>query len=192
MEIEGISLTLLYETTDLPVCNRFLYYNSMEHLGELRDGSVSTVGSNVIYYNGKHIGHMNTQDYRDVPSVKGNSQAWAQGGVAMSLGNRNWKDKAEKPLRSVTTSNENLSALVVKGVSDSVWLIAGAGPCTHTLFRTAIQDYLGITDSPSTDNYTYHGIFLDGGGSTQFVCAEKSITTTRKLCQVITLKSKAN
>ena len=57
---------------------------------EPRDGSVSTVGKHAIFYTGSYMGYMEATNYEDLPGVKGNSRAWAQGGVAMSLGNQNW------------------------------------------------------------------------------------------------------
>ena len=63
---------------------------------EPRDGSVSTVGKHAIFYTGSYMGYMEATNYEDLPGVKGNSRAWAQGGVAMSLGNQNWVSVVNK------------------------------------------------------------------------------------------------
>ena len=158
---------------------------------EPRDGSVSTVGKHAIFYTGSYMGYMEATNYEDLPGVKGNSRAWAQGGVAMSLGNQNWVSVVNKAV-DVNSDHEGLSAIVVNLDTNKVYLIATAKNVNYVEFRSAIQSYLGLKDSAATNDPAWKGLFLDGGASTQLRCAEAEITTGRLLCQVIVLKSKAN
>ena len=48
-----------------------------------------------------YMGYMEATNYEDLPGVKGNSRAWAQGGVAMSLGNQTGYLLLIKPLMSI-------------------------------------------------------------------------------------------
>ena len=158
---------------------------------EPRDGSVSTVGKHAIFYTGSYMGYMEATNYEDLPGVKGNSRAWAQGGVGMSLCNKNWKSM-DYLSGGFESYHEGLSAIVVNLDTNKVYLIATSKEVNYVEFRSAIQSYLGLKDSAATNDPAWKGLFLDGGASTQLRCAEAEITTGRLLCQVIVLKSKAN
>ena len=146
---------------------------------------------NILNIAGSYMGYMEATNYEDLPGVKGNSRAWAQGGVAMSLGNQNWVSVVNKAV-DVNSDHEGLSAIVVNLDTNKVYLIATAKNVNYVEFRSAIQSYLGLKDSAATNDPAWKGLFLDGGASTQLRCAEAEITTGRLLCQVIVLKSKAN
>ena len=138
----------------------------MNNKNEPRDGSVSTVGKHAIFYTGSYMGYMEATNYEDLPGVKGNSRAWAQGGVSMSLGNQNWVSVVNKAV-DVNSDHEGLSAIVVNLDTNKVYLIATAKNVNYVEFRSAIQSYLGLKDSAATNDPAWKGLFLDGGASTQ-------------------------
>ena len=126
---------------------------------EPRDGSVSTVGKHAIFYTGSYMGYMEATNYEDLPGVKGNSRAWAQGGVAMSLGNQNWVSVVNKAV-DVNSDHEGLSAIVVNLDTNKVYLIATAKNVNYVEFRSAIQSYLGLKDSAATNDPAWKGLFF--------------------------------
>ena len=101
---------------------------------EPRDGSVSTVGKHAIFYTGSYMGYMEATNYEDLPGVKGNSRAWAQGGVAMSLGNQNWVSVVNKAV-DVNSDHEGLSAIVVN--LDILYTLASISRHWQGLLRPA-------------------------------------------------------
>ena len=126
---------------------------------EPRDGSVSTVGKHAIFYTGSYMGYMEATNYEDLPGVKGNSRAWAQGGVAMSLGNQNWVSVVNKAV-DVNSDHEGLSAIVVNLDTNKVYLIATAKNVNYVEFRSAIQSYLGLKDSAATNDPAWKGLLF--------------------------------
>lgn len=156
------------------------------YMGEPRNGSINKVGRHAVYYDGNNLDYRQADNYEQLPNVKDNSRAWAQGGVGMSLGNSNWVSIVNSAV-DVDSSHTGLSAIVINRNTKKVNLIATTQTVTYVQFRGAIQSYLGITDSSTSDNSTWKGLFLDGGASTQLRCAEVEVTTARKLCQVLIL-----
>lgn len=104
------------------------------------------------------MGYMEATNYEDLPGVKGNSRAWAQGGVAMSLGNQNWVSVVNKAV-DVNSDHEGLSAIVVNLDTNKVYLIATAKNVNYVEFRSAIQSYLGLKDSAATNDPAWKGLF---------------------------------
>ncbi len=144
------------------------------------------------------------------------SGTWAQGGIAMRLGNTEWFAKAlsdidqtEDSIKSrddlidIYKNSRQRTALVVDTVSRNVFMfVTGmvvkngsyvSETCSLAGMRAAIQEYLGIKDVRATDNTRYYGMFLDGGGSTQMKYRDGSKTTviggSRKLYQIVALRN---
>lgn len=130
--------------------------------------------------------------------VKANLTAkgtWGQGGYRMLLGYKNWLDdmvSSTEATRSVlvTDTTNARSAVVGDAQNNQVYLISTEGTKQFSMstFRNAIAEALGINNNGSSESSAYKGIILDGGGSTQFRCAEKKITTSRPLRQVMVLR----
>lgn len=96
------------------------------------------------------------------------SQYWAQGGISMSLqDDANWKAIAQQQNMPNMDGKTSRTALVWN-TGFNIWLIVTETPCTSEQFRLAIKKNIG-------SGTLVDGIFLDGGGSSQMRCAEKSI-----------------
>lgn len=125
----------------------------------------------------------------EVNKAVGHTNYWAQGGVSMSLGSKNWKDVALKEKLPNPDGKVERSAMVYNGTS--VYLIVTNSDCTAETFRATIQKYFGIKDGEPKSNV--NGIFLDGSGSSQMKAYDsknKLVNITgdgRKLVQIITV-----
>lgn len=109
---------------------------------------------------------------------------WAQGGISMSLAkNDRWLEQAEKEELPFYTEPRLRSGIVYDN-RQRLWLIVTDKPSTAEQFRDAVKEALGregIVD----------GIFLDGDGSSQMLCAQKSLRgDSREVYQMIALKNK--
>lgn len=127
-----------------------------------RDGSVSTVGKHAIFYTGSYMGYMEATNYEDLPGVKGNSRAWAQGGVAMSLGNQNWVSVVNKAV-DVNSDHEGLSAIVVNLDTNKVYLIATAKNVNMLSLEARSSPIWGSRIPLLPMILPWKGLFLDGG-----------------------------
>lgn len=153
------------------------------------DGSTNnSYTRGTIYYDGTALKFTKVKYASDIVGIN-KVGTWAQGGVSMSLGDSNWKT-------IINSNNENLSnpdspsgrsAMAVYG--GKVYLIVAESDCTATVFRANILKWFGMTDTVGGTSTTKFAIFLDGSGSSQLKCAEKSITgDSRLLGQIISLK----
>lgn len=110
---------------------------------------------------------------------------WAQGGISMSLrSDRTWKSQAQKEKMPSIDSNANRTALVYNNTKN-IWLIVTNTRCTAEEFRTAIKEKIG-------SGTLVDGIFLDGGGSSQYKVSEGSYngsdSTPRKVYQMVAIR----
>ncbi|WP_268626821.1 phosphodiester glycosidase family protein [Paenibacillus alvei] len=121
----------------------------------------------------------------DVNTLVGHSNYWAQGGISMAIGDKNWRTTAngEGLNKFQPDSKTKRTGMVYSG--SKVHLIVSDQGETASDFRAAIEKEYGSSAK---------GIFLDGGGSSELRAVndkDKAITvtgTTRKLVQIITVK----
>jgi exopolysaccharide biosynthesis protein len=116
--------------------------------------------------------------------VADRSQYWAQGGISMSLqDDANWKAIATQQNMPNIDGKTTRTALVWN-TGFNLWLIVTETLCTAEQFRLAIKKNIG-------SGTLVDGIFLDGGGSSQMRCAEKSIDGDgRRVVQMVALTNK--
>lgn len=109
---------------------------------------------------------------------------WAQGGISMSLqDDANWKAIAQQQNMPNIDGKTSRTALVWN-TGFNLWLIVTETPCTAEQFRLAIKKNIG-------SGTLVDGIFLDGGGSSQMRCLEKSIDGDgRRVVQAVCLTAK--
>ena len=121
------------------------------------------------------------------------SNSWAQGGVALWLGTKYWKDKFIDQIgESLLKSSALRTAMICDlGTSNNVYLIITASATTVEKFRAAIEDLFDINDDSGLASEDFQGIMLDGGGSTQMSCANFEYTSTRPIPEIVALKSKS-
>lgn len=136
-------------------------------------------------------------DYNTLDSSFKQEGAWIQGGIALRLGYSNWLATASAQYADSTYFSENAyrTAMVSDHSNCKIHLIVADKKVTPAVFRAAIQEYLGITDSDA-DHYSYRGIMLDGGNSsTMAVTVDSkqyvypSNLLRRELTQVVTMKN---
>ena len=105
------------------------------------------------------------------------SNSWAQGGVALWLGTKYWKDKFIDQIgESLLKSSALRTAMICDlGTSNKVYLIITASATTVEKFRAAIEDLFDINDDSGLASEDFQGIMLDGGSSTQMYVDDKNI-----------------
>lgn len=123
--------------------------------------------------------------------TKYDTPIWAQGGGNLALGDPTWTLDTLCFSDDAKANSAGRTAMVANTATNKVYLIVQRASSNKTIaaFRTAIQQYFGIT-SASTN---YVGILLDGGGSSAIraknnLGATASIDGGRALCQIIALK----
>lgn len=111
-------------------------------------------------------------------------QYWAQGGISMSLqDDANWNAIANQQGMPNMTGKTSRTALVWN-TGFNLWLIVTETLCTAEQFRLAIKKNIG-------SGTLVDGIFLDGSGSSQMKCAEKSINGDgRSVVQMVALTNR--
>ena len=171
--------------------------------GPETQGLRNRTGRSVIGWDGTSLEQINgigdlDQDDSSIPAKYKVEGTWMQGGIDLALGYSSWlsvfgKDGGE----NYTSGSAYRTAMVAHlngAKAGKVELMVYAAAVTTANFRTAIQQYLGITDgaSPST---TYAAIMLDGGGSSQMTAKNAFGTMvvipssqSRGLSQIVTLK----
>lgn len=111
---------------------------------------------------------------------------WAIGGISMALdkSETDWKkqvgtgDDYENLPGGFTTSTKRAGLVYNSGLN--IYLIVTHTSCTAAAFRTAILEKISVGS-------LVDGISLDGSDSAQLQCAEKSLTTSRKIYYATTL-----
>lgn len=133
------------------------------------DGKKNTVGSGLTLWTGSALRHyddvLSINDI-DLPTVQ---NSWAQGGIALHLGNKNWKSLVEDQPNGgyYLDGNDRRTAMVADLTSKKIYLIMTNLDSSFSEFRDALCDYLNISDRSSSDNSRYKGLMLDGGASSQ-------------------------
>lgn len=112
---------------------------------------------------------------------------WAQEGVSMSLGNKEWENIARKEGYASWLNNFNWYSLMLADNDCNIYLVVSNLQVYPSEFRAAIQRYFNITDGNSKGII---GTFLDGSTCAQLKCKEKDFTNERKLMTAIILENK--
>ncbi|SDM29742.1 hypothetical protein SAMN05428961_11316 [Paenibacillus sp. OK060] len=107
---------------------------------------------------------------------------WAQGGISMNLNSDStWASKADNENMPNRTGSVERSGLVYNNTKN-IWLVVTPTKCSAEAFRKAIKDNVG-------SGTLVNGIFLDGSGSSQIKCTEKSYSgDTRSIHQMVALR----
>lgn len=121
--------------------------------------------------------------------------SWAQGGAGIYPGYSGWKSKDTDFFNSIAASSQR-SAMIVDRETGFVYLIVTINAVSYDTFRSSMMTFLNLSDG-ATASTRYHGVFLDGGGSTQLRAKDPKNTSvfihksgeTRALLQVITLRN---
>ena len=165
-----------------------------------RDGTAQTVGDAAIFYNGanKTLKEVIAESATDIVGVT-NTKSWAQGGIALSLGKREWTNRKSV---SANQAANAWTALVADLTTTRVHLIVTKDPSakktiTQQDFRDAIMEYFDIPESSSVSS-RYKGILLDGSDSTQMKVLNdygNKVTiynskANRSLCSIVALRNK--
>lgn len=163
-----------------------------------RDGTAQTVGDAVIFYNGAtgKLSEVISTDARNIAWIN-HGKSWAQGGIALSLGKRDWTSR--KSVSPNSTAN-GWTALVADLTTTRVHLIVTRVPSgkriiTQQAFRDAIMEYFNIAEGSSVSP-RYKGILLDGSDSSQMKVLNNYGNTTkisganRLLCGIVALRSR--
>jgi hypothetical protein len=157
-------------------------------------GDANGVGSGVIYWTGSTLAYTTAQYSNQISGIS-SSGTWAQGGISMFRGNSNWASLtiAEYDEYPVDSTSIGRAAIVAKIATKTIYLfVTNTNLVTMTSFRTAIQNFLRISDGPS-DNSSFKGLFLDGSGSAQLKAIDMANATVsitgdgRALTQIITV-----
>ncbi len=174
-----------------------------QHVGPGTHGLTNSTGRSVIGWDGTSLEQINgirylNQNDSSIPAKYKVEGTWMQGGIDLALGYSSWLSVFGKDGGENYTSGSAYRTAMVAHLSGAkagkVELMVYAAAVTTANFRTAIQQYLGITDgaSPST---TYAAIMLDGGGSSQMTAKNAFGTMvvipssqSRGLSQIVTLK----
>ena len=149
--------------------------NNPNYCGEIND-----IGEHVIAYTSNSNNTLKYQHALHLSEISGlgggGSGSWAIGGAAISLGNSNWEENVGNTFSVLYLNNTTTArtAIVANTNSNDIYLIVGKATSGFYVsdFCTAIQQYLGISDTSSYDHTYYKGLFLDGGGSSELVCDE--------------------
>lgn len=160
--------------------------------GKKLDGYTNTTGSSVIYCkSGKAYYAANVTD-----STESRIQncTWVQGGLGLFLGHSDWKEMFTSEGNGSLYINSGAtlrSALAIKTDTNMAYLMASPDNVTVDEFRTAIMRTFGLTDGAGNPNNPYaRAIMLDGGGSTQLLGSSVSISSSRKIPQMLALVNK--
>lgn len=153
-------------------------------------GEANELGfSALVYTNGAITLENDVMVKADITNVA--ACTWAQGGGDLKLGNANWTTADLRFSSDALVNSTGRTAIVADTFTNKVYLIMHRESSSKSIvaFREAIQQYLGITSGSTR----YVGLLLDGGGSSALKArdalgADKNISTTRKLCQIIALK----
>lgn len=154
--------------------------------GTVTDGFTNSVGKSAIFLANGALGFTSSIEFSSSSLVK--NSTWLQGGINLFLGESNWSDKFAIESEGEYDSPANRSAMVADLVNDKVYLFAVAQIVSPETFRDAIMKRLSIQDGVTTNKY--HGIMLDGGGSTQMAGETINIRSTRRIPQIVGLKDK--
>lgn len=167
-----------------------------------KDGSNNNfIGCGAISYNGSTVGyHTGIQNANQISGIlgSGKSGTWAQGGRLMSLGSTNWKILEPHRFQDYTEKPDGQTCLVTRLAPPETplaYLITTYTKVTYIDFRKAVQAYLGISDTSTSVNYYYKGIWLDGGESAQLRAKDSSNNVkayggSRKLNSIVALRNK--
>lgn len=178
----------------VPVGPEFTDDNGLTHIAG--DYNSTVTGSWNIAYCDKKICFEQARTAPKLIEALGGSPVWAQGGITLSLGKKNWVTVWNSETNySVDGEREGRTFLVANKTTNKVYLFVqqtGEGGATYSVrqFRNTIQQYLGISDGNDTD---FVGIALDGGGSSCLRCYNSEgtrigIDVSRPLCQIIYIK----
>lgn len=159
-------------------------------------GEYNDCGAWIIAYYGGKIRFEWAKHAADLISALGGPPDWAQGGVSLWLGNKNWTQNWEVPgLYPVNSKSVGRTMLLANKYTNKVCLFVqqtGSNGKTYSIaeFRETIRKYLGIPEDGPSD---YVGLMLDGGGSSclrGYDSAGNRIgkDTTRPLHQIIYIK----
>lgn len=98
-------------------------------------------------------------------NIKNGKDYWAQGGTSMCmLSDTNFtKAISAENMPDPNDANKNRAGLVCNGTN--IWLVVSTTGCTLANFRAAIKEKIGST---------LDGIFLDGSGSAQLRCYDRT------------------
>ena len=177
------------------------YYNGVcMKTGGINKGDAfkNDIGRGVVGWDGTHVRYhenIKSADAKALSYIDGKN-TWAQGGVALWLGTKHWKDKfIEQNAGQYVDKDANpalRTAMICDlGTSNKVYLIITTNATTVEKFRAAIEDLFDINDDSGLISEDFQGIMLDGGGSTQMSCANFEYTSTRPIPEIVALKSKS-
>lgn len=121
--------------------------------------------------------------------------SWAQGGAGIYPGYSGWMAKDADFFNAMAGSSQR-TAMVVDCETGLVYLIVTINAVSYDTFRNSIMTFLNLSDG-ATASTRYHGVFLDGGGSTQLRAKDPKNASvfvhksgeTRSLLQVVTLRN---
>lgn len=107
---------------------------------------------------------------------------WAQGGISMSIGDRNWRVQADAEAAPFPDDRRLRSGMVYDR-EGSVYLVVSSTACTIEEFRSAVIAEVG-------EGKLVDGIFLDGDGSSQLASREELLPGDgRPVVQMVAIKS---
>lgn len=164
--------------------------------GTVLCSSNNWLGAGAIYWNSKVLNAITGNRQLTTSDILGINRTgtWAQGGYSMFLGasdaySRAMADVGQDDGGYLRYSASGRTALVADILNQKVYLIVTNSTNTYSSFRSAIEDYLGITvGNPSGQ---YKGIMLDGSGSSQMAVNGTYIASgdQRELYEVIALRN---
>ncbi|KAF5053971.1 hypothetical protein [Oscillibacter sp.] len=141
--------------------------------GQVLCNSNNWLGAAAIYWNSKALNYINGERQLTASEIPGTlrSNTWAQGGYYMWLGANDAFNRAMNEVNQddggyLTQTANGRTALVADIIHQNVYLIVTNSNNTFTTFCRAIEEYLGITPG-SVPSGQFHGVMLDGGGSSQ-------------------------
>lgn len=141
--------------------------------GKVLCDSNNWLGAAAIYWNSKALNYINGDRQLTASDIPGTSRTgtWAQGGYYMWLGADDALDRAMDDVGQddggyLTGTATGRTALVADIIHQDVYLIVTNNSNRFITFCRAIEEYLDITPG-SVPSGQFHGVMLDGGGSSQ-------------------------
>lgn len=133
-------------------------------------GTINRIGRGAIGWDGAELQYHSNITYASEASYSGNYGTWIQGGIALWLGYSDWETKFREQggASMYLTGTAYRSAMIADVTTNRVILAVSPNATTTEVFRSAIEDYLGIFDT-SVENSVYKAIMLDGSYSSQMV-----------------------
>ena len=159
------------------------YYNGvcMKTGGKNENDAIhNNVGKGIVGWDGTYARYHENVEYADELDYINGKNTWAQGGVALWLGTKYWKDKfieqnADRYIDETAYPAYRTAMICDLGTSNKVYLIITTNTTTVEKFRAAIEDLFDINDDSGLASEDFQGIMLDGGSSTQMYVDDKNI-----------------